>query len=197
MRRLQLILVFDGRANPSGGAAKSHLAVAALSGHGVRHNSGSGRVVRLSATPWTENIACQRDCRLQWCRDASGGDRWSPSRHPHTDCGMEERPSLADPRSGLPLTVPVAGYEFREGESYLVYADGTEPGLYVTLCSRTVKLAQAKEDLAALGTPVTGSRHGAIVLAAPSDCEMQRTKHGSDGASPLISVFGGREKDEA
>jgi hypothetical protein len=30
------------------------------------------------------------------------------------------------------------------------------------------------------------------VLATPPNNEMQRTKHGQDGASPLISVLGGR-----
>jgi hypothetical protein len=29
------------------------------------------------------------------------------------------------------------------------------------------------------------------VLATPPNNEMQRTKHGQDGASPLISVFSG------
>lgn len=44
------------------------------------------------------------------------------------------------------------GVAFTPGESYLVYASGgDEPR--VILCSRTRPLAQAGEDLAALGTP--------------------------------------------
>lgn len=43
------------------------------------------------------------------------------------------------------------GFEFTEGSSYLVYAGGAEGKLQVSLCSRTVKLASAGEDLEALG----------------------------------------------
>jgi hypothetical protein len=31
-------------------------------------------------------------------------------------------------------------------------------------------------------------------MSAPPNKEMQRTKHGSNAASPLISVLGGRQK---
>ena len=49
----------------------------------------------------------------------------------------------------------VCGYAFEVGREYLVYADGAEgaDGLRVYLCSRTRPLADAGEDLAALGAP--------------------------------------------
>lgn len=53
------------------------------------------------------------------------------------------------------LTPPnsaVCGYAFETGREYLVYAEGGE-GLRVFLCSRTAALADAGEDLAALGAP--------------------------------------------
>ncbi len=45
----------------------------------------------------------------------------------------------------------VCGYAFQTSEEYLVYALATEADLWVSLCSRTIPLAQAAEDLAALG----------------------------------------------
>lgn len=58
------------------------------------------------------------------------------------------------------------GYEFEEGEEYLVYASEGDPitgadGLSVGLCSRTAKLADAQEDLQVLGggrPPLPGER---------------------------------------
>lgn len=43
------------------------------------------------------------------------------------------------------------GYEFQAGEQYLVYARGDDNDLQVSLCSRTSLLAQAGDDLSALG----------------------------------------------
>jgi hypothetical protein len=43
------------------------------------------------------------------------------------------------------------GYYFRERKQYLVYAHATEEGLGVSLCSRTARVADAAEDLKALG----------------------------------------------
>lgn len=43
------------------------------------------------------------------------------------------------------------GYGFVSGESYLVYAHGTEDEPVVTICSRTNTLSAAKDDLEALG----------------------------------------------
>lgn len=53
------------------------------------------------------------------------------------------------------LTPPnsaVCGFAFETGREYLVYAEGGD-GLRVFLCSRTAALADAGEDLAALGAP--------------------------------------------
>lgn len=47
------------------------------------------------------------------------------------------------------------GYAFDPGGEYLVYATGEEGVLRVDLCSRTKPLAQAGEDLAALGAPAS------------------------------------------
>lgn len=43
------------------------------------------------------------------------------------------------------------GYYFREGKQYLVYANAVEGHLHTTLCSRTARVADAQEDLRALG----------------------------------------------
>lgn len=44
------------------------------------------------------------------------------------------------------------GFPFQEGEEYLVYASGDD-ALRVITCSRTAPLAQAADDVAALGRP--------------------------------------------
>jgi hypothetical protein len=59
----------------------------------------------------------------------------------------------------------MCGYPFQEGEEYLVYARGGE-GLTVSLCSRTAPLADAGEDLAALGAGEPGS---ALAPPEPED----------------------------
>jgi hypothetical protein len=46
------------------------------------------------------------------------------------------------------------GYDFVVGEEYLVYAYNSESGLTTGLCSRTMPLSTAGEDLAALGEGV-------------------------------------------
>lgn len=43
------------------------------------------------------------------------------------------------------------GYEFVQGQEYLVYSRGTPPELTVSLCSRTQPFATADEDFTALG----------------------------------------------
>lgn len=43
------------------------------------------------------------------------------------------------------------GYTFEKGGEYLVYADGTENSLAVSLCSRTQPVVAAEDDLAVLG----------------------------------------------
>ena len=42
---------------------------------------------------------------------------------------------------------------------------------------------------------MTGGERSFRRRSGPSNNEMQRTKHGSNGASPLISVFGRRERE--
>jgi hypothetical protein len=44
------------------------------------------------------------------------------------------------------------GYTFQAGQEYVVYANGGAADLQVSRCSRTKLLAEAGEDLAALGT---------------------------------------------
>jgi hypothetical protein len=51
-----------------------------------------------------------------------------------------------------PPNSAVCGVAFETGREYLVYAEGGG-GLRVFLCSRTAALADAGEDLAALGAP--------------------------------------------
>ncbi|NTU82106.1 MAG: hypothetical protein HGA45_22460 [Chloroflexales bacterium] len=59
---------------------------------------------------------------------------------------------------GAQLTIATAGssascgYEFAQGEQYLVYAVAQEGQIRTSLCSRTALFASAGEDLAALGT---------------------------------------------
>ncbi len=65
-------------------------------------------------------------------------------------------------KGALPDTVTVrtannsaaCGFAFERGAEYLVYAAG-EDALRASLCSRTRLLADAGEDLAALGAPAT------------------------------------------
>lgn len=54
------------------------------------------------------------------------------------------------------------GYEFEEGKEYLVYAYDNEGRLSTGLCTRTALLADAAEDLAALGA-------GTIIEPGPND----------------------------
>jgi hypothetical protein len=53
------------------------------------------------------------------------------------------------------------GVDFKEGTKYLVYATllkrGDSKGLSTNLCSRTKPLADAKEDIDALGKPTTAA----------------------------------------
>ena len=44
----------------------------------------------------------------------------------------------------------MCGYGFKAGEEYLVYAGGDDNRLWVSLCSRTMLLATASDDLSAL-----------------------------------------------
>ncbi|MET0341421.1 MAG: hypothetical protein ABW252_10480 [Polyangiales bacterium] len=63
----------------------------------------------------------------------------------------------------------LCGYGFTKGKSYLVFANDEPGGLAVNACSRTRPVAQAGEDLTALGagaTPVTIASKGAAATDA-------------------------------
>lgn len=62
------------------------------------------------------------------------------------------------------------GYDFQVGGEYLVYASTTDGALSVSLCSRTMPLSNAGEDLAALGegvapAPVEAAEETSPILA--------------------------------
>jgi hypothetical protein len=72
-----------------------------------------------------------------------------------------------DPGTSVTLTTAsneaACGYSFVKGTEYLVYADGKADDLETNLCSRTAPVADAGDDLAALGPgakPVTASGAG-------------------------------------
>jgi hypothetical protein len=54
-------------------------------------------------------------------------------------------------RTAYSSSIPGCDYNFKEGESYLVYAAGDKDELKTNACMRTRKLAAAAEDLAVLG----------------------------------------------
>ncbi len=60
-----------------------------------------------------------------------------------------------DVGSSVEITTPrdsaACGYQFVAGEEYVIYASESEGQLETTLCSRTQPLADAADDLAALG----------------------------------------------
>ncbi|HEX6289822.1 MAG TPA: hypothetical protein VFZ66_11555 [Herpetosiphonaceae bacterium] len=79
------------------------------------------------------------------------------------------------------------GFTFQNGGEYLVYAQTIDGQLSVSLCSRTSLLADAQDDLAALGqgTPPAGEPEGAAppsAEAAPS----QRFVLGAIAAGVLV-----------
>jgi hypothetical protein len=52
-----------------------------------------------------------------------------------------------------PANEAACGYSFRTGERYLVYASRHQGELHSGLCTRNARVAEAGEDLAALGPP--------------------------------------------
>jgi hypothetical protein len=63
------------------------------------------------------------------------------------------------------------GYEFESGRDYLVYAEGTDQGLTVSLCSRTQRLSEADEDLAILGDGIVpAAAHPDMLGRIPPIC---------------------------
>ncbi len=67
------------------------------------------------------------------------------------------------------LSTESCGFEFREGESYIVYAQQTDKGLVVTLCSRTALSSQASEDMAYLESGAVPNDKADIVQDEHSD----------------------------
>ncbi len=64
----------------------------------------------------------------------------------------EERPRRVELTTGM--GAGDCGYDFNEGERYLVYAyEGRDDALTTGICSRTANLENAADDLAALGDP--------------------------------------------
>lgn len=56
-------------------------------------------------------------------------------------------------------------YGFKEGEEYVVYAQGTESNPATSVCSRTVSVLQASDEVRALGTPLWNPAGEAMVSA--------------------------------
>jgi MYXO-CTERM domain-containing protein len=67
------------------------------------------------------------------------------------------------------------GFNFQKGESYLVYASATDRGLDVSLCSRTVPMDRAGEDLNRLGV-------GVVPVDPKKGAEKKKPKSAAPGA---------------
>jgi hypothetical protein len=65
------------------------------------------------------------------------------------------------------------GYPFEKDQSYLVYASKSEQGLSTGMCSRTRRMSDASEDLAALGGGITPVK---IEPAKPAQPEEPKPK---------------------
>jgi hypothetical protein len=74
------------------------------------------------------------------------------------------------------------GYAFELNTSYLVYATGTPDALSVTSCSRTRPMADAAEDLAALGAGITPVKVEPVADAGKAP-EPPKTKTGGCASS--------------
>ena len=79
------------------------------------------------------------------------------------------------------------GYSFREGMTYLVYADSRRGGLSTGICSRTRPLSQAGEDLAYLRTAMNPSAAGRIFGTV--QYQWQRNPDGGSTPERLISGY--------
>ena len=81
--------------------------------------------------------------------------------------------------------VSLCGYAFAEGTSYLVYADQDGAQLSVSACSRTRPVADAREDLIALGAGATPVSIGPKSAAGDAGVAAARA---TDGGAPVKPV---------
>lgn len=90
---------------------------------------------------------------------------------------------------------PACGYGFERGKSYLVYASLNDGQLWVTRCSRTRPIAEAEEDLGALGmgtTPVDVKNTPPLPAAppepTPADCRAVAGPRAGAAWAPWLAV---------
>jgi hypothetical protein len=104
-----------------------------------------------------------------------------------------------------PADSAMCGYAFSADQSYLVFADAQGGGLQVSLCSRTQSIAEAGEDLKAIGmgsTPVDPKKQdtpkAAAEPTAPDEpparggcagCALGAGHGGALGAAPLLALL--------
>lgn len=55
----------------------------------------------------------------------------------------------------IPPDAPMCGYPFEPNQEYVVYAQGTETRLIASVCSRTQRLVDARDDIQRLGQGIT------------------------------------------
>lgn len=77
-------------------------------------------------------------------------------------------PQAAELTVRTPSSSAACGYYFREGKAYLIYAHEAEGGLGVSLCSRTARLADARDDVEAFG--LDGTDGGDLVGTSGGRC---------------------------
>src|SRR5262245_1845839 len=94
--------------------------------------------------------------------------------------------SVLTPGSG-----PACGYQFKQGERYLVYASRQRDGkqLVTGICSRTRLLADAAEDLRFLQTLSNPSREGARVYGTINHGERDLASGEGRDYGPVAGVF--------
>lgn len=73
-----------------------------------------------------------------------------------------------------PMASVSCGFSFIEGEQYLVYAHGDEHAIEVSLCSRTLLLAGADQDLLELGPGIVNPDYGNMEVRQNSEAGQQK-----------------------
>ncbi len=79
------------------------------------------------------------------------------------------------------------GFSFVAGESYVVYATESEGVLSTNLCSRTAPLANAEEDLTALGEGQVPDPAEPVLISAPDTPDTPDATDTADAAVPDAS----------